>query len=143
MRIKYTVTSFKAPTPIDSATFELLKERLHSNPNLSLNPETESYGVHFKDYISIIKNASAVILFVVIIAVVFSVESGFMAKLLGIVGTIAFLAVVFGGVQLMLEGDSYNAYLKQKEQYFEQMKASIIKSRSYSDFKKSFYHQPF
>ncbi len=144
-RIKYTTTHFQRPTRIDQQTYLLLKSTLLNNPDFNIDKSPGSFKENYKKEFKFLKYSFVYFVFFIIILTNFY-DGGHdktidpFRTFITIPAIIAGLGSFMIGIDLFLSGPSYANYLKDKRNYFESMKLSIIQSSDYADFCSSFYY---
>lgn len=142
--IRYTKTYFNKPKRINEEAYNVLKRELIRNPNFELDPNPETFSEHFSGELKFLKWSAIYLIFFVIIYDPLiednNLDGTFIDWILAIPAIIAGLGSFFTFFQgLLLEGPSYATFLKEKSNYFSNMKYAIVNTNSYRDFCMTFY----
>jgi hypothetical protein len=143
-KITFTTTHFQRPKKISQEEYFQLKNILLVNSDYKFDKNTGTIKEKFKSEFKFLKYSFIyLILFALVLTIFYNGGHDDKDDIFRIIITIP---AIIGGIgsffiifYLFLEAPSYATYLRDKRNYFESMKESIIKSQNYFDFCDSFY----
>jgi hypothetical protein len=130
--VTYTKTSFREPGIISASQYDKLRGLLLRNPNIDLDPNSESFTEHFK---GLLIGIGITFIIPLLLLSIFDAKEGIHIPII----YISIIICIFSILRLFMEAPSYATYVKKRNEYFSRMKYAIQNTSSYKEFLKAFY----